>query len=226
MGLLGSIINIIGKGVAKGVSDIVEKKVAEVVKPAATKFAEKQAELIENATKNIETANESMKQAGESLNQAGDSINEAVEQNPESFRMAMEILRTSAEKAAAEGKLELEEKELTDEEVMAKLETLLPDFPKWDCGGNHFSIEEEDIDGQHFIRFYASAAEMSWIAYKTKLIANGFRMKYRQDTATWYKEVEGRYPAVHLFHIDYDACEMQLVFYYETQKDIEEAAKL
>ena len=117
-------------------------------------------------------------------------------------------------------------KELTDEEVMAKLETLLPDFPKWDCGGNHFSIEEEDIDGQRFIRFYASAAEMSWIAYKTKLIANGFRMKYRQDTATWYKEVEGRYPAVHLFHIDYDACEMQLVFYYETQKDIEEAAKL
>lgn len=226
MGLLGSIMNIIGKGVAKGVSDIVEKKVAEAVKPAAAKFAQKQAELIENATKNIETANESLKQSGESLNQAGDSINEAVEQNPESFRMAMEILRTSAEKAAAEGKLDLEEKELSDDEVIAKIETLLPDFPKWDCGGNHFSIEEEDIDGQHFVRFYASAAEISWMAYKTKLIANGFRQKYRSQTDFWYKEVEGRYPAVHLFHIDYDACEMQLVFYYETKQDIEEAARL
>ena len=29
MGLLGNMINIIGKGVAKGVSDMVEKKVAE-----------------------------------------------------------------------------------------------------------------------------------------------------------------------------------------------------
>ena len=226
MGLLGSIINIIGKGVAKGVSDIVEKKVAEAVKPAATKFAEKQAELIENATKNIETANESMKQAGESPNQTGDSINEAAEQNPESFRMAMEILRTSAEKAAAEGKLELEEKELTDEEVMAQWDTLLPDFPKWACGGNHFSMEEEDCDGMHLVRFYLSAAEASWIAYKAVLIANGFRQKYRSQTDFWYKEVDGRYPAINLFHIDYDSFDMELIYYYETKQDIEEAAKL
>lgn len=226
MGLFGTILDIVGKGVAKGVSDIVEKKVAEAVKPAATKFAQKQAELIETATKNLEEANESMKQAGESLNQAGDSINEAVEQNPESFRMAMEILRTSAEKAAAEGKLELEEKELTDEEVMAQWDTLLPDFPKWDCGGNHFSMEEEDVDGIHLVRFYLSAAEASWIAYKAVLIANGFRQKYRSQTDFWYKEVDGRYPAINLFHIDYDSFDMELIYYYETKQDIEEAAKL
>lgn len=227
MGLLGSIINIIGKGVAKGVSDIVEKKVAEAVAPATTKLAQKQAELIENATKNIESANESMKQAGQSLNQAGDSVNEVAEQNPESFRMAMEILRTSAEKAAAECKLELEEKEPTDEEVMARWETVLPDFPKWTCGGNHFRMEEEDVDGMHLVRFYLSAAEASWIAYKAIMVANGFRLKYRSQTDFWYKDAgDGRYPAINLFHIDYDACEMELIYYFETKEDIEEAARL
>lgn len=226
MGLFGSILNILGKGVAKGVSDIVEKKVAEAVKPAATKFAQKQAELIENATKNLEEANESMKQAGESTTQAVDAAEQAAAQNPDSFKMAMEILRTSAEKAAAEGKLELEEKEPTDEEVMAQWDSLLSDFPKWTCGGNHFRLEEDEVDGIHMVRFYLSAAEASWIAYKAIMIANGFRQKYRSQTDTWYKEVDGRYPAINLFHIDYDACEMELIYYFETKKDIEEAAKL
>ena len=219
MGLLGSIMNIIGKGVAKGVSDIVEKKLAEAVKPAATKFAQKQAELIESATKNIETANETLKQAGE-------SVNEAANQNPEDLKRAMEMLRQNAQRASEEiSKLE-EEKELTDEEVMAQWDTLLSDYPKWTCGGNHFSMEEEVFDGIHMVRFYLSASEASWLAYQAILVANGFRTKYRGDTAFWYKEINGRYPAVHLFHIDGDACEMQLVYYSETQKDIEEAAKL
>lgn len=226
MGLFGSIIDIIGKGVAKGVSDMVEKKVAEAVKPAATKFAQKQAELIETATKKIEDANDSLKQTSESMKQAGDTVEQAATQNPDSFRMAMEILRTSAEKAAAEAQLDAEEKDLTDEEVMAQWETLLPEFPKWTCGGNHLRIEEEDIDGMHIVRFYVSATEASWIAYKAKLIANGFRPKYRSQTDFWYKEAEGHYPAVHLFHIDYDACEMELYYYFETKEEIEEAAKL
>ena len=220
MGLLGSIINIIGKGVAKGVSDIVEKKVAEAVAPAATKLAQKQAELIDTATKKVEATNESLKQSGE-------EVEKAAAENPESFRMAMEILRTSAEKAAAEGKLELEEKEPTDEEVMARWETVLPDFPKWTCGGNHFRMEEEDVDGMHLVRFYLSAAEASWIAYKAIMVANGFRLKYRSQTDFWYKDAgDGRYPAINLFHIDYDACEMELIYYFETKEDIEEAARL
>lgn len=190
MGLLGSMINIIGKGVAKGVSEIVEKKVTEAIEPAATKFAQKQAELIDSAAKNIESANEALKQAGEEVE-----------------------------------KLEIEHQE-TDEEVMARWETLLPDFPKWTCGGNHYNFEEEDIDGQHYVRFNLSAAEASWIAYKAILISNGFRMKYRSDTSFWYKEADGRYPAIHLFHIDYDACEIQLIYYYETKEEIEQAASL
>lgn len=219
MGLLGSMINIIGKGVAKGVSDMVEKKVAEAIQPAATKFAQKQAELIDNAAKNIESANEALKQAGE-------EAENAAAQNPEDLKMAMEFLRQNARKAAEElGKLEIEHKE-TDEEVMDRWETLLPDFPKWTCGGNHFSFEEENIDGQHYVRFYLSAAEASWLAYQAKMIANGFRMKYRSNTSFWYKEADGKYPAIHLFHIDYDACEMELVYYYETKEEIEEAARL
>lgn len=219
MGLLGNMINIIGKGVAKGVSDIVEKKVAEAIQPAATKFAQKQAELIDNAAKNIESANEALKHAGE-------EAEKTATQNSDELKMAMELLRQNARKAAEElGKLEIEHQE-TDEEVMARWETLLPDFPKWTCGGNHFSFEEEDIDGQHYVRFYLSAAEASWLAYQAKMISNGFRMKYRSDTSFWYKEEEGKYPAIHLFHIDYDACEMQLIYYHETKEEIEEAARL
>lgn len=220
MGLINSILGIIGKGLAKGVSDIVEKKVAEAVAPAATKLAQKQAELIETATKKVEATNESLKQSGE-------EVEKAAAENPDSFRMAMEMLRTSAEKAAAEGKLELEEKEPTDEEVMARWETVLPDFPKWTCGGNHFRMEEEDVDGMHLVRFYLSAAEASWIAYKAIMAANGFRLKYRSQTDFWYKDAgDGRYPAINLFHIDYDACEMELIYYFETKEDIDEAAKL
>lgn len=220
MGLINSILGIIGKGLAKGVSDIVEKKVAEAVAPAATKLAQKQAELIETATKKVEATNESLKQSGE-------EVEKAAAENPDSFRMAMEMLRKSAEKAAAEGKLELEEKEPTDEEVMARWETVLPDFPKWTCGGNHFRMEEEDVDGMHLVRFYLSAAEASWIAYKAVMAANGFRLKYRSQTDFWYKDAgDGRYPAINLFHIDYDACEMELIYYFETKEDIDEAAKL
>lgn len=219
MGLLGNMINILGKGVAKGVSDMVEKKVAEAIQPAATKFAQKQAELIDNAAKNIESANEALKHAGE-------EAEKTAAQNSDELKMAMELLRQNARKAAEElGKLEIEHQE-TDEEVMARWETLLPDFPKWTCGGNHFSFEEEDIDGQHYVRFYLSAAEASWLAYQAKMISNGFRMKYRSDTSFWYKEEEGKYPAIHLFHIDYDACEMQLIYYHETKEEIEEAARL
>lgn len=219
MGLLGNMINIIGKGVAKGVSDMVEKKVAEAIQPAATKFAQKQAELIDNAAKNIESANEALKHAGE-------EAEKTAAQNSDELKMAMELLRQNARKAAEElGKLEIEHQE-TDEEVMARWETLLPDFPKWTCGGNHFSFVEEDIDGQHYVRFYLSAAEASWLAYQAKMISNGFRMKYRSDTSFWYKEEEGKYPAIHLFHIDYDACEMQLIYYHETKEEIEEAARL
>lgn len=216
MGLLDTLFNIISKGVAKGVSDVVENAVAEAVKPAATKLAKKQADLIDSVADNIETANKSMKEAGETA-----------ERNPEQVKMAMEVLRRNAHRAAEEiEKLEYE-KPLTDDEVMAQWSTLLPDYPEWQCGGNHFDLCEDDLgDGRRCVRFNLNAAEANWIAYKASLAGGGFKLKYRGDTSTWYKEVDGRYPAVHLFHIDYDACEMQLVFYLETKEEIDEAAKL
>lgn len=234
MGLLNSMINILGKTVAQGVGSVVEKAVSEAVKPAATKLAQKQADLIESVTKNIESANESMKEvnesmksAGESMKEAGEALDQAVKQNPEELSAAMEFLRQNARRAAEEIKnLEVEET-LTDEQVMAKWDELLPDFPKWSCGGNGFSFEEDDLgeDGK-CVRFYLNAIEANYIAYYAILIANGFRQKYRSDTATWYKEVDGRYPAVHLFHVDDDACEMQLIYYFETRENILEASRL
>lgn len=228
MGLLNNMINIIGKGVAKGVSEVVEKAVKEAVKPAAAKFAEKQADLINEATKNVEAATESMKDAGTSLDEAGKAIDEAAAQTDAAqLKMGLEFLRENARRAAEEiSKLE-EEESLTDEELLAKWDELLPDFPKWNCGGNHYSFEKLDLgdDGEGY-SFSLDAASASWIAYKAMLVADGFKMKYRSDTAFWYKEVDGRYPAVHLFHIDYDSCEIILYFYYETEAEIEAAKKL
>lgn len=220
MGLLSSILNIVGKGVAKGVSDVVEKAVAEAVKPAATKFAQKQADLITSATKSVEEANQALQQAGTETEQAA-------AQNPEQMKMAMEFLRRNAQQAAAEIEKLEDEKQLTDEEVMVQWETLLPDYPKWQCGGNHFELEKDDLgDGETCIRFYLSAVEANFIAYQAVLLANGFRTKYRGATETWYKAVDGRYPAVNLFHVDDDECQMELVFYTETQQAIEEAANV
>lgn len=222
MGLLNSMINIIGKGVAKGIGDIVEKTVTEAVKPAATKFAQKQADLIDSVTKNIEEANKSIQEAGEAAEQAA-------AQDPEQLKMAMEMLRRNAHKAAEEIEKAASESDatLTDEEVMAKWDTILPNYPKWTCGGNHFELEEDDLgDDGKCVRFYLNASEASWIAYQAILVANGFRTKYRGDTAFWYKEINGEYPAVHLFHIDGDACEIILIYYMETKEDILEASKL
>ena len=220
MGLLNSLLGIIGKGVAKGVSDVVEKAVTEAVKPAATKFAQKQADLITSATK-------SMEDASQALQQAGTEAEKAAAQNPEQVKMAMEYLRRNAQQAAAEIEKLEDEKPLTDEEVMAQWETLLPDYPKWQCGGNHFELEKDDLgDGETCIRFYLSAVEAYYIAYQAVLIANGFRPKFRGETDTWYKEVDGRYPAVHLFHVDDNECQMQLVYYNETREAIVSAANV
>lgn len=216
MGLFNSIMDMIGKGVAKGVGDVVEKAVAEAVKPAAAKLAKKQADLIDSVTRDIEKANESMKEAEETVKQ----------QDPEELKRAMEMLRRSAENAAKQVENLEAEKTLTDEEVLAQWETLLPDFPKWECGGNHYSIEEDKNEDFPCVRFYLDAAEASWLAYRAVLVANGFRQKFRSQTDFWYKEVDGRYPIVHLFHIDYEACEMELVFGYDTKEEIEEAIRL
>lgn len=210
MGLLNNMINIIGKGVAKGVSEVVEKAVSEAVKPAAAKFAEKQADLINAVTKNVETATESVNEAASQVDQ-------------EQVKMAMEFLRKNAQTAAEEiSKLEVEES-LTDGEVLAKWDELLSDFPKWSCGGNHYDIDRLN---EECISFSLDATYSSWIAYQAVLLAAGFRTKYRSETAFWYKEADGRYPAVHLFHTDDDACQMILYFYYETKEEIEEAKKL
>lgn len=219
MGLLSSILGIIGRGVAKGVSNVVENAVSEAVKPAAAKLAKKQADMIESVANDLESANKS-------LNEASAAADKAATENPEDLKRAVEMLRRSAEKASAEMQQELEEKQLTDEEVMAQWETLLPDFPKWECGGNHFSLKKETYDDGEYINFQLNAADASWLAYRAVLVANGFKMKYRHDTAFWYKEMEGRYPAVHLFDIDYESGDLWLKYYYETKEEIEEAKKL
>lgn len=82
------------------------------------------------------------------------------------MKMAMEYLRNNARMAADEVK-NIQEEETSDEDVLAKWETLLPDYPKWNCGGTDFSFEEYDADGKKGVMFCLDGCEAYVLAYKT-----------------------------------------------------------
>lgn len=209
MGLLNSMISIIGKGVAKSVSEVVEKAVAEAVKPAAEKLAEKQADLLDSVTKNVEAA--------------GDAASQT---DPEQIKTAMEFLRQNARTAAEEiKKIEIEEK-LTDEEVLAQWDSFAAGYPKWSCGGNHLNLETETSGEEKFTYLYIDTAEANIIAYKAVLIANGFLPKWRSSAnQTWYKKVGDHYPAIVIELWDEDNSTYRLALYEESEKEIAEAAR-
>lgn len=227
MGLLNRMLGIVGEGLAKSASDALGKAVSQAVKPAAEKFAEKQADLINAVTKNIENAAESVRTAGDSLNEAGKALNETASQtDPEQLKMAMEFLRQNARIAADEiSKIEAEEKP-SDEEQLAKWDTLLSDYPKWSCGGKEFEYEEYtygENDDRKGIRFTFDGCEAYTLAYQAVLIANGFQPKWRHSSSNqvWYKQAGNRYPAV-FFDDIYDS-QVTLAFYDEDWAELERA---
>lgn len=220
MGLLNKMLNIVGEGLAKSASDALGKAVSEAVKPAAAKFAEKQADLINAVTRNVENAAESVREAGET------AANTAANTDPEQLKMAMEYLRKNAQMAADEiSRIEDDEKP-SDDEQLAKWETLLPEYPKWSCGGRDFDYDEYtygENDSKKGIRFTLDGCEAYMIAYQAVLIANGFQPKWRNSSSNqvWYRQVGDRYPAV-FFDDMYDS-QVNLVFYDEDYKELENA---
>lgn len=82
-----------------------------------------------------------------------------------------------------------------DEAVMQKWDVLLPQYPKWSCGGDQFDIEEMGCDekGNPQYYFYASNVSYSMLQqYKNILLQNGFKKPVRYSTdEDLYKVING-----------------------------------
>ncbi len=88
--------------------------------------------------------------------------------------------------------------------VIAEWDTKLPQYPKWNCGGKNYCIE--DMDG--YIRFSADfegnrfAAEQAVAQYRKVLVQNGFiQAGQYPDVAHLYKRVNGV-----CYHADTEHC--------------------
>ena len=88
--------------------------------------------------------------------------------------------------------------------VIAEWDTKLPQYPKWDCGGKNYCIE--DMDG--YIRFSADfegnrfAAEQAVEQYRRLLVQNGFiQAGQYPNIAHLYKRVNGV-----CYHADTEHC--------------------
>ena len=88
--------------------------------------------------------------------------------------------------------------------VIAEWDTKLPQYPKWNCGGKNYCIE--DMDG--YIRFSADfegnrfAAEQAVAQYRKALVQNGFiQAGQYPDVAHLYKRVNGV-----CYHADTEHC--------------------
>ena len=88
--------------------------------------------------------------------------------------------------------------------VIAEWDTKLPQYPKWDCGGKNYCIE--DMDG--YIRFSADfegnrfAAEQAVAQYRKALVQNGFiQAGQYPNIAHLYKRVNGV-----CYHADTEHC--------------------
>lgn len=91
-----------------------------------------------------------------------------------------------------------------DTEEMSKWDILLVCYPKWECGGKNYCIE--DIDG--YIRFSADfegngfAAEQAVSQYRRLLVQNGFiQAGQYPNIAHLYKKIDGV-----CYHVDTEHC--------------------
>lgn len=92
-----------------------------------------------------------------------------------------------------------------DASVMAEWDEKIPQFPKWNCGGSHFSIEEYDIDCFGFSADFngnSLAAQQAVEAYRQLLLQNGFRQAGQHpDISHLYKMIDGI-----CYHADTEHC--------------------
>ena len=201
MGLLKNILSeAIGDGLSKAVGKAVEKTVA----PAAERFAQKQAEALENASKKVEQrineASEEVKNAAEavaeSASEAAASVQEASEapQVPqreltpeekakaEEAAQALKGLGSLLSGAVAMAKKEMEaekaNREAAEKAVFDDWGTNLGAYPVWDVGGENFELEEQTpMNGHPVFSLHLKGRPFLVELYAAKLRADGFVAK-------------------------------------------------
>lgn len=89
--------------------------------------------------------------------------------------------------------------------VLVEWEVKLPNFPKWDCGGTNFHIEEYDVGCFGFSADFGGnhiAAKEAVIQYRQILLQNGFRQ------AGQYPNIEHLYKKIDevCYHVNTEHC--------------------
>ena len=201
---MGFFKNILGDAVSTGIGNALGKAVEKAVAPAAERFANKQAEAIDDATRRTD---EAMKQTAAAMDQAQKDLDAAAAGEPVAAKPAEgapegaaperrplteEERKQAAEASAAlkgfgmmfsgaiaQAKREAEEEEAKKKAAEAAIfenwEQNLPAFPKWDVGGSHFILEEETPrNGYPVFRLILDGRPFLMEAYAQKIRSAGF----------------------------------------------------
>ena len=229
MGLLKNILSdAIGDSVSKAVGKAVEKAVA----PAAERFAQKQAEALENASKKME---QSINEAGREVKDAADAVAESAaeaasaakeaaaapqreltEEEKARAAEAAEALKTlgslfSGAVAMAKKEIEVEKanKNAAEKAVFDNWETNLGAYPVWDVGGEQFELEEiTPMNGHPAFTLHLKGRPYLVELYAAKLRSDGFVAKGSRpddlNADTYYKIIDG---VCHAFNRTDAACD-------------------
>ena len=81
----------------------------------------------------------------------------------------------------------------------------MPQFPKWNCGGNNYNIEQYDVNTFVFSADFdgnAFAARQAVDSYRKYLVQNGFHQAGQYPNIEHlYKKVDGT-----VYHVDTEHC--------------------
>ncbi|MBO4454836.1 MAG: hypothetical protein J5759_00125 [Bacteroidales bacterium] len=201
---MGIFKNILGDAVSQGIGNALGKAVEKAVAPAAERFANKQAEAIDDATRRTD---EAMKQTAAAMDQAQKDLDAAAAGEPaaakpaegapagaapEARPLTEEERKQAAEASAAlkgfgmmfsgaiaQAKKEAEEeqakKKAAEEAIFTDWEKNLPAFPKWDVGGSNFELEEDTpMNGYPVFRLSLQGRPFLMEAYAQKIRSAGF----------------------------------------------------
>ena len=200
---MGFFKNIVGDAVSQGIGNALGKAVEKAVAPAAQRFANKQAEAIDDATRRTDEAMQqtaaAMDKAQKDLDAAaaGEPVAVKAEGAPEGAapetRPLTEEERKQAQEASqalkgfgmmfsgaiAQAKKEAEEEEAkkkaAEEAIFTDWEKNLPAFPKWDVGGTNFELEEDTpMNGYPVFRLSLQGRPFLMEAYAQKIRSAGF----------------------------------------------------
>ena len=212
---MGFLKNIVGNAVSDGIGNALSKAVEKAVAPAAERFANKQAEAIDNVTQKTTAA---MEQSAAALDKAQKDLEAAAAEGataPAEQRPLTEEERKQAAEASAalkgfgmmfsgamaQAKKEAEEeaaaKKAAEAAIFENWEQTFPAFPKWDVGGSNFVLEEDMprngypayrliLDGRPFlVEMYASKLRSAGF------LARGCSNPLDLNADTYYKIVDG-----------------------------------